>query len=82
MTTIFYIVMGGSEALRYYLEAYLSIRTFQKQLDPKTERICVLTDHPAYFNKAGVEVLHITAEVLLPHEDQRNRIPARPLSRR
>jgi len=62
MTTIFYIVMGGSEALRYYVEAYLSIRTFQKQLNPQTERICVLTDHPAYFNKAGVEVLQITAE--------------------
>lgn len=62
MMTIFYIVMGGQEALRYYLEAYLSIRTFQKQLKPETGRICVITDHPEFLRNAGVEVLTITAE--------------------
>jgi len=62
MTTIFYIVMGGDEAMRYYMEAYLSIRTFQKQLLPEIGRICVITDHPAFFRKAGVEVITITAE--------------------
>ena len=45
MMTVFYIVMGGDEALRYYMEAYLSIRTFQKQLSPDLGRICVITFH-------------------------------------
>jgi hypothetical protein len=62
MMTVFYIVMGGNEAIRYYIEAYLSIRTFQKQLSPETGRICVITDHPSFFRKAGVEVVTITAE--------------------
>ena len=62
MMTVFYIVMGGDEALRYYMEAYLSIRTFQKQLSPDSGRICVITDHPSFFRKAGVEVITITAE--------------------
>ena len=62
MMTVFYIVMGGDEALRYYMEAYLSIRTFQKQLSPDMGRICVITDHPSFFRKAGVEVITITAE--------------------
>ena len=62
MMTVFYIVMGGDEALRYYMEAYLSIRTFQKQLTPEIGRICVITDHPSFFSKAGVEVITITAE--------------------
>lgn len=58
---ILYIVMGGDEVLRYYMEAYLSIRTFQKQL-VEDDRIFVLTDNPALFNRAGVEVLPITQE--------------------
>lgn len=62
MMTVFYIVMGGDEAIRYYMEAYLSIRTFQKQLSPDLGRICVITDHPSFFRKAGVEVITITAE--------------------
>ena len=62
MMTVFYIVMGGDDALRYYLEAYLSIRTFQKQLDPETTRICVITDHPSFLQKAGVEVITVTPE--------------------
>ena len=62
MMTVFYIVMGGDEAMRYYMEAYLSIRTFQKQLSPEIGRICVITDHPSFFHKAGVEVINITAE--------------------
>ena len=62
MMTVFYIVMGGDEAMRYYMEAYLSIRTFQKQLLPEIGRICVITDHPSFFSKAGVEVITITAE--------------------
>lgn len=62
MMTVFYIVMGGDEAIRYYMEAYLSIRTFQKQLSKDLGRICVITDHPSFFRKAGVEVITITAE--------------------
>lgn len=62
MMTVFFIVMGGDEAIRYYMEAYLSIRTFQKQLTPEIGRICVITDHPSFFRKAGVEVITITAE--------------------
>ena len=72
MMTVFYIVMGGDDAMRYYMEAYLSIRTFQKQLSPELGRICVITDHPSFFRKAGVEVISITeeqkAEWMRPHK--------------
>lgn len=62
MMNLLYIVMGGEEAMRYYMEAYLSIRTFQKQWSPTVGRICVLTDHPSFFRRAGVEVHTVTPE--------------------
>lgn len=58
---ILYIVMGGAEALRYYMEAYLSIRTFQKQITAE-DRIFVVTDHPEMMARAGVEIITISED--------------------
>ena len=56
---ILYIVFG--EKLSYHLEAYLSIRTFQKQLTAQ-DRIFVLTTNPDYYRRAQVEILPISQE--------------------
>ncbi len=58
---ILYIVMGGIDALHYYMEAYLSIRSFQKQLSAD-DQIFVITDNAAFFKRAGVKIIPITAE--------------------
>ncbi len=56
---ILYCVFGDN--LGYHLQAYLSIRTFQKQL-AADDRIYVLTTRPEYYRRAKVEILDISDE--------------------
>lgn len=56
---ILYIVFGDN--LSYHLEAYLSIRTFQKQLTA-SDRIFVLTTKPEYYRHAHVEILPVSEQ--------------------
>lgn len=56
---LLYIVFGDN--LNYHLEAYLSIRSFQKQLT-EADRIFVLTTKPEYYRHAHVEILPIGDE--------------------
>lgn len=59
---ILYVVFGDN--LSYHLEAYLSIRSFQKQLTAN-DRIFVLTTKPEYYRHAHVEILPITEQQIL-----------------
>jgi hypothetical protein len=58
---LLYIVFGDD--LSYHLEAYLSIRSFQKQLTAD-DRIFVLTTKPEYYRHAHVEILPITEKTI------------------
>lgn len=59
---LLYIVFGDN--LSYHLEAYLSIRSFQKQLTAD-DRIFVLTTKPEYYHHAHVEILAIPEQQIL-----------------
>ena len=48
---ILYIVFG--DKLDYHLQAYLSIRSFQKQMKDD-DRIFVVTSRPEYYKHANV----------------------------
>lgn len=54
---ILYIVFG--DKLDYHLQAYLSIRSFQKQLKDD-DHIFVVTSRPEYYNHANVTTLNVT----------------------
>ena len=56
---ILYIVFG--DKLDYHLQAYLSIRSFQKQMKAD-DRIFVVTSRPEYYNHADVTTLGVTDE--------------------
>lgn len=58
---ILYIVFG--DKLDYHLQAYLSIRSFQKQM-AADDRIFVVTSRPDYYRHAGVTTLDVTEEQL------------------
>lgn len=56
---ILYIVFG--DKLDYHLQAYLSIRSFQKQM-ADDDQIFVVTSRPEYYNHAHVTTLDVTDE--------------------
>ena len=56
---ILYIVFG--DKLDYHLQAYFSIRTFQKQMKDG-DQIIVVTSHPEYYHHANVTTLNVTDE--------------------
>lgn len=56
---ILYVVFG--DKLDYHLQAYLSIRSFQKQLKGNDE-IFVVTSRPEYYNHASVTILEVSDE--------------------
>ena len=56
---IFYLVFGTD--ISYHLEAYLSIRSIQKQLTPE-DRIFVQTTNPEFYKHASVEILPLSAQ--------------------
>ena len=54
---ILYIVFG--DKLDYHLQAYISIRSFQKQMKAD-DQIFVVTSRPEYYNHANVTTLDVT----------------------
>lgn len=56
---IFYMIFG--EKAVHHVQAYLSIRTFQKQLEAD-DHIFVMTTHPEYYQSSGVEAIPVTDE--------------------
>ena len=56
---IMYLVFG--DTLRYHIEANLSIRTFQRQME-QTDSISVLTNRPEYYRRAKVDVIPLDDE--------------------
>ena len=58
---IFYMIFG--EKAVHHVQAYLSIRTFQKQLEAD-DHIYVMTTHPEYYQSSGVEAIPVTDETI------------------
>lgn len=58
---ILYIIFG--EKIIYHIQAYLSIRTFQKQLD-NSDKIYVMTTKPELYRHAGVNVIPINEDTI------------------
>ena len=52
----------GEKAV-HHVQAYLSIRTFQKQLEAD-DHIYVMTTHPEYYQSSGVEAIPVTDETI------------------
>lgn len=66
---IFYMIFG--EKLVHHVQAYLSIRTFQKQLG-SDDRIFVMTTHPEYYKNSGVEAIPITDEKIVEWKGEKD----------
>ncbi len=66
---IFYMIFG--EKLVHHMQAYLSIRTFQKQLG-SDDHIFVMTTHPEYYKNSGVEAIPITDEKIVEWKGEKD----------
>lgn len=66
---ILYMVFGDN--LGYHKEAYLSIRSFQRQM-AEGDRIYMLTSQPEYYQRAGINLLEIDEQTVArwkgPHQ--------------
>jgi hypothetical protein len=58
---IFFMIFG--EKAVHHVQAYLSIRTFQKQLGPD-DQIFVMATHPELYASSGVEVIPISDDTI------------------
>jgi len=58
---IFYMIFGEQPV--HHVQAYLSIRTFQKQLETD-DCIFVMTTHPELYKSSGVETIPVTDEII------------------
>lgn len=58
---IFYMIFG--EKAVHHVQAYLSFRTFQKQLSPG-DRIFVMATHPELYASSGVEVIPVSDDTI------------------
>jgi len=57
--TIFFMIFGDKTV--YHVQAYLSIRSLQKQMKDE-DRIVVITTHPEFYANSGTEVVKVTNE--------------------
>ena len=67
--TIFFMIFGDKTV--YHVQAYLSIRSFQKQMK-EHDRIVVITTHPEFYASSGTDVIKVTNENIKEWQGERN----------
>ena len=66
---IFYMIFG--EKAVHHVQAYLSIRTFQKQIEVD-DHIFVMTTHPEYYKNSGVKAIPVTDEKIVEWKGEKD----------